>query len=54
LVVLLADLYPARRHVGQLGLAAADDTVVWDYAQQHRYVIVSKDSDFRQRSFLLG
>jgi len=36
------------------GAAAADDQVVWDYAVEHGLTIVSKDSDFHQRSFLFG
>jgi predicted nuclease of predicted toxin-antitoxin system len=28
--------------------------VVWEYAKQHGFIIVSKDSDFHQRSFVLG
>ena len=28
--------------------------VVWAYAAEHRFVIVSKDADFHQRSFVLG
>jgi predicted nuclease of predicted toxin-antitoxin system len=27
---------------------------VWDYAAQTGYTIVTKDADFRQRSFLFG
>lgn len=50
----LADLYPDSAHVRDLGLKAADDNEVWDYALQHGLTIVSKDSDFHQRSFLLG
>ncbi len=32
----------------------ASDTVIWDYARQHDYVIVTQDSDFVERSKLLG
>ncbi len=32
----------------------ADDSDIWDYATQNGYVIVSKDSDFHQKSFLYG
>lgn len=38
----------------QFGLQGADDEVVWNFAREHGYTIVSKDSDFRQRSFLFG
>lgn len=54
LVGQLADLYPNSRHVRDIGLKDADDNVVWEYAKQNAYIIVSKDSDFRQRSFVLG
>jgi predicted nuclease of predicted toxin-antitoxin system len=32
----------------------AEDTVIWSYARDKGFVIVSKDSDFQQRSLLLG
>ena len=37
-----------------VGLKAADDESVWAFARQHGFVIVSKDSDFYQRSLLFG
>jgi predicted nuclease of predicted toxin-antitoxin system len=40
--------------VRDLGLQAADDQAVWEYAANHGFIIVSKDSDFRQRSFVYG
>jgi predicted nuclease of predicted toxin-antitoxin system len=30
------------------------DAEIWNYAKQQDYIIVSKDDDFRQRSFLSG
>ncbi len=35
-------------------MASAPDTSVWDFAASEGFAIVSKDSDFHQRSFLLG
>ena len=32
----------------------AVDGLVWDHARDHGFMIVSKDNDFRQRSFLDG
>lgn len=38
----------------ELGLAAADDEAVWARAVADGFAIVTKDDDFRQRSFLRG
>jgi predicted nuclease of predicted toxin-antitoxin system len=51
---LLSDVYPDSVHVRDIGLIDATDTVIWSYAQQNGFVIVSKDSDFQQRSLLGG
>ncbi len=50
----LWDLYPESIHVRDVGLETADDSAIWTYAQEHDLVIVSKDSDFRQLSFVFG
>jgi predicted nuclease of predicted toxin-antitoxin system len=54
LVTRLAVQFPDSRHVTELGLEAATDREIWDYAGEHGFCIVSKDSDFRQLAFLLG
>jgi len=54
LVSSLSDIFPGSVHVRDVGLAEADDEAVWAYAAAHDLVIVSKDSDFRQRCFLRG
>lgn len=54
LLGILADEYPGSVHVRQVGLARADDELVWRYALEHALTIVSKDSDFHQRSLLRG
>jgi len=51
---LLADIYAGSLHVRQVGLRDADDNVIWEYAKSHGFAIVSKDSDFQQRSLLYG
>lgn len=50
----LDQLYPGTKHVEDVGLGGASDTEVWDYAGKNGFAIVSKDSDFHQRSFTLG
>jgi predicted nuclease of predicted toxin-antitoxin system len=54
LVGLLEEEYPGSVHVRDLGLRGAPDGRIWDHARENTFVIVSKDDDFRQRSFLQG
>jgi predicted nuclease of predicted toxin-antitoxin system len=50
----LADIYPESIHVRAVGLRDAADAAIWEYAKAQGYAIVSKDSDFQQRSLLYG
>lgn len=54
LVGQLRDVFPESAHVTSVGLDTATDDEIWDYATEHEFVIVSKDSDFRQLAFLHG
>jgi predicted nuclease of predicted toxin-antitoxin system len=40
--------------VREVGLKTADDPLVWEYAKDNGLMIVSKDSDMHQRSFVFG
>lgn len=50
----IIDLYPNSEHVKSLRLTNTDDVVIWEFAKSNDFVIVSKDSDFHQRSLLYG
>ena len=50
----LSDCYGECQHVRDIGLKASPDAEVWEYAARNELVIITKDSDFRQRSFLHG
>jgi predicted nuclease of predicted toxin-antitoxin system len=54
LIRRLADIYPDSAHVREVGLRDADDSAIWDYAKLNGFALVSKDSDFQQRSLLYG
>lgn len=54
LVSALVDLYPSSAHVRDFGLQSAHDETVWQHAATEGYTIVTKDDDFRQKSFLRG
>ncbi len=54
LVDNLIDLFPESIHVKDAKLERSTDSEIWDYAKENNFIIVSKDSDFHQRSFLHG
>ena len=35
-------------------MQSAEDRAIWEFAAREGYAIVTKDGDYRQRSFLLG
>ncbi len=51
---MLEKLYPGSTHVKNCGLNKASDSEVWEYAKAQGLTIVSKDSDFQERSMLWG
>ena len=54
LPILLEDIFSGSVHVRNVGLKAAGDPDVWEYAKNNGLIIVSKDSDMHQRSFVFG
>jgi predicted nuclease of predicted toxin-antitoxin system len=54
LLTFLQDAFPESSQIGVLGMQGASDQAVWERAAQDEFIIVSKDNDFRQMSFLRG
>ena len=54
LVAALSDIFPGSEHVDRLDMGGKPDSVIWEYAKLHDYILVSKDSDFHERSLLYG
>jgi len=54
LALRLADLFPGSDHLDRLGLGAAPDKEIWDYALRNGFAVVTKDEDYSQLSVLLG
>ena len=50
----LAAAFPDSRHVDDVGLHGRTDAEIWNYAGRNAFILVSKDNDFRQLSFLRG
>jgi predicted nuclease of predicted toxin-antitoxin system len=54
LVARLLSEYPDSSHVRDVGLRSGSDSQIWDHASTHGFAVVSKDTDFRERSFVQG
>lgn len=54
LVSALAVEYPHSVHVRDVGLAGTEDQRIWDYAAEQGFLLTSKNTDFYQRSIVLG
>ena len=50
LVDLLVDVFPESSHVQAVNLDRATDEAVWSFARERGFTIVTKDSDFQERS----
>jgi predicted nuclease of predicted toxin-antitoxin system len=50
----LQDIFPDSLHVRDVSLSEAEDDEVWRFAKLNGFAIVSKNTDFQQRSFLYG
>ncbi len=51
---LLSDLFPDSLHVRDVGMEATNDSIVWDYAKENDFMIISKDSDMHDLSLVFG
>ncbi len=54
LVAAIQSDFPGSTNVRDVGLQRAEDATIWEFAREHGYMIVSKDADFHQRSFVYG
>jgi len=54
LIQIFGDTFGVVKHVALLGMSEKVDTFIWDYAKENGCAIVTKDSDFYDRSVLLG
>ena len=48
------DVFPGSIHVRHVGMEAADDRAIWEFAEGNGYTIVSQDADFAEIAILLG
>jgi predicted nuclease of predicted toxin-antitoxin system len=50
----ILDLFPESTHIKTVGLKQADDNIISEWAKEHGFTIVLKDTDFYQRSIVFG
>jgi predicted nuclease of predicted toxin-antitoxin system len=54
IVPFLQTVFPNSSQVCLLNLEGASDSEIWQYAKDNDFVIVSRDSDFQERSLVAG
>jgi predicted nuclease of predicted toxin-antitoxin system len=54
LVSALSNKFPDSKHVDRIGLGSEPDSEVWEYAKTNGFILVSKDSDFHDKSTSFG
>jgi predicted nuclease of predicted toxin-antitoxin system len=54
LVRKIVDLFPGSTYVSDEGLLRIPDTVLWDFAKQNGFSIVTADADFYELATTLG
>jgi predicted nuclease of predicted toxin-antitoxin system len=54
LVSRLSDVFPGSSHLSLVGLERGTDEMVWDFARDNGFILVSKDSDFNDLGVLRG
>jgi len=50
----LADIFPNSSQVRLLGMEEALDRVIWEYAKENNFILVSQDVDFVDMATLYG
>ena len=48
------DYFSDSTHLSDIGLDAAEDLIIWNFARSNNYTIVTKDSDFNNIVSLFG
>jgi predicted nuclease of predicted toxin-antitoxin system len=50
----LEEAFPGSAHVRLLGMDTDEDRLIWQYAKEHHFTIVTQDADFELLSQLYG
>jgi predicted nuclease of predicted toxin-antitoxin system len=54
LISKLNKLFPGTNHVSRLGLDKASDLLIWNYAKDNNFILVTQDADFYELALLRG
>ena len=54
IVPFLQSTFPGSSQVALIGLESKSDSDIWQYAKDNGFMIVSRDSDFQERSLVAG
>jgi len=54
LVSRLADIFPGTTHTRLLNLGTANDSILWQHAKDHGFVLITLDKDFADLALQRG
>ena len=54
LIDKLNDFFPGSIHVQTIGLDSVNDSIIWDYARNNKFIIVTKDADYAEKSLIVS
>jgi predicted nuclease of predicted toxin-antitoxin system len=54
LIERLISVYTGSSHVRNDDMVGSTDSQIWNFCKNHDFIIVTKDNDFRERSFTEG
>ena len=50
----LKNFFPDIKHIKELSLERASDEIIWKYAKENDFIILTKDSDFNDIAVMKG
>lgn len=54
LIDVVSERFPGSAHVKQLALTTTDDEVIWRFARDNDFALLTQDSDFERKAALRG
>ena|SRR3989339_1423009 len=50
----VSDIFPDIKHIKSFKLEGTNDNILWEFAKNNSFIILTKDSDFNEKSIAKG